>query len=88
MTPNADTAQMSSRDDYQNSKPVEVAIYITQEQLAKRWQVSPRTLERQRWIGTGPKYVKVGGVVRYLSTDVIEYERKQTVIPKPRAEAR
>lgn len=85
MTPSADIPRVSPPDDYQSAKPVEVAIYITQEQLAKRWQVSPRTLERQRWIGTGPKYVKVGGAVRYLSTDVLEYERRQTVVPVPRA---
>lgn len=87
MTPDGDKEQMSPRDDYQNSKPVEVAIYITQDQLAKRWQISPRTLERQRWIGEGPRYVKVGGLVRYRSTDVTEYERRQTVIPMPRKEA-
>ncbi len=71
-----------------NAKPVEVAIYITQDQLAKRWQISPRTLERQRWIGEGPRYVKIGGAVRYLSTDVLEYERQQTITPTPRPEAR
>ncbi|MCA3244998.1 MAG: helix-turn-helix domain-containing protein [Azospirillum sp.] len=71
-----------------NAKPVEVAIYITQDQLAKRWQISPRTLERQRWIGEGPRYVKIGGAVRYLSTDVLEYERQQTITPSPRREAR
>lgn len=76
MTANADTAQMSSRDD--------MAVYITQEQLAKRWQVSPRTLERQRWLGTGPRYYKMSNLVRYLSTDILEYERKNLVIPMSR----
>lgn len=81
MTANDDTTQKSPIDDYRNTKPVQVAIYITQDQLAKRWQISPRTLERQRWIGEGPNYVKLGGAVRYLSTDVLEYERRQTVHP-------
>ena len=81
MTANDDTTQKSPIDDYRNTKPVEVAIFITQDQLAKRWQISPRTLERQRWIGEGPNYVKLGGPVRYLSTDVIEYERRQMVYP-------
>ena len=65
----------------ENNKPVEVAIYITQDQLAKRWQISPRTLERQRWLGTGPRYYKLNNLVRYLSTDIIEYERACQVTP-------
>ena len=39
--------------------------YLTQAALAKRWKVSPRTLERWRWLGRGPQYMKVGGKVRY-----------------------
>jgi predicted DNA-binding transcriptional regulator AlpA len=78
---------MTANDDTTQKSPIEVAIYITQDQLARRWQISPRTLERQRWIGEGPKYVKLGGAVRYLSTDVLEYERRRTVDPATKKEA-
>jgi predicted site-specific integrase-resolvase len=44
-------------------------------EVADRWKISPRTLERWRWLGIGPAYVRVGGRVIYR-LDVIEaYER-------------
>ena len=50
---------------------------LTQAALAKRWKVSPRTLERWRWLGRGPQYMKVGGQVRYRFADVEAYEAAQ-----------
>ena len=50
---------------------------LTQAALARRWKVSPRTLERWRWLGRGPQYMKVGGQVRYRSADVEAYEAAQ-----------
>lgn len=52
--------------------------HVTQAALARRWQVSPRTLERWRWVGTGPEFVKIGGRVRYRIEDIEAYERRQT----------
>jgi len=51
--------------------------YLTQAALADRWNISPRTLERWRWLGQGPQYLKVGGQVRYRLADVEAYERNQ-----------
>ena len=31
--------------------------------LASRWTISHRTLERWRWSGEGPLFVKIGGRV-------------------------
>jgi hypothetical protein len=45
--------------------------YIVQKELARRWSMSPRTLERWRWLGLGPTHHKVGGRVLYR-LDVIE----------------
>ena len=42
--------------------------------LSHRWKISHRTLERWRWAGTGPRYVKVGGRVLYRLEDVEAYE--------------
>lgn len=50
---------------------------LTQIQLADRWNISARTLEAWRWRGLGPAYLKIGGRVRYLLEDVIEYEASQ-----------
>jgi len=48
---------------------------LTQLQLARRWQISPRTLERWRWLGEGPHFFKFGGVVRYRLEDIEAYEQ-------------
>jgi helix-turn-helix protein len=53
------------------------AIYLTQPELAVRFRVSPRTLERWRWLKTGPNYTKLGGKVVYAITDVEAYERRR-----------
>jgi hypothetical protein len=51
--------------------------YLTQAELARRWRISPRTLERWRWKKTGPCYTKLGCKVAYGITDVLEYERRR-----------
>jgi len=50
---------------------------LTQAALARRWKVSPRTLERWRWVGRGLQYIKVGGQVRYRLADIEAYEAAQ-----------
>jgi hypothetical protein len=47
---------------------------LTQAELADRWRISPRSLEKWRTLGLGPAYIKVGGRVRYLLEDVLAYE--------------
>jgi hypothetical protein len=49
-------------------------VLFTQDQLADRWQISPRTLEQWRWLGKGPKFMKVGARVLYREPDVTDYE--------------
>jgi hypothetical protein len=51
--------------------------FLQQCELADRWRVSPRTLERWRWRKTGPAYTKIGGRVVYALTDVEAYERRR-----------
>lgn len=53
-------------------------IHITQNELARRWAISPRTLERWRWIGGGPRFIKVGGRVLYSLAEIEAYELRQT----------
>ncbi len=49
--------------------------HLNQEQLARRWSVSPRTLERWRSIGRGPNYLRLVGRVAYRLEDVEEFEK-------------
>lgn len=51
--------------------------HLNQIDLAARWNISHRTLERWRWTGEGPSFVKLGGRVVYRLEDVEEYEREQ-----------
>lgn len=49
-------------------------LFMDQLQLARRWKLSHRTLERWRWIGEGPSYTKLGKRVVYRITDVEKFE--------------
>lgn len=51
--------------------------HLNQTELARRWRMSPRTLERWRWLKQGPVFIKVGGKVVYSLADVEAYERKR-----------
>ena len=50
---------------------------LNQQQLATRWTVSARTLERWRWSGEGPQFLKIGGRVVYRVEDILAYEARQ-----------
>ncbi len=51
--------------------------HLNQDELAGRWNISPRTLERWRWLKRGPAFIKVEGSVRYRIEDVEAYEAQQ-----------
>jgi hypothetical protein len=55
--------------------------HLTQLELARRWSISPRSLERYRWTGVGPAYVKLHGRILYRLADVenFEAERLRTI---------
>jgi hypothetical protein len=48
--------------------------YLTQIQLAERWQVTESTLERRRSEGIWPIYMKMMGRVRYRLSDITDFE--------------
>ncbi|MFH1157626.1 MAG: helix-turn-helix domain-containing protein [Pseudomonadota bacterium] len=50
---------------------------MNQIELSRRWGMSPRTLERWRWLGEGPAFVKLGGKVVYRLSDIEAYEQSQ-----------
>lgn len=47
---------------------------LTPCELAKRWKMQAKTLSQWRWSGKGPKYIKMGGNIRYKLGDVEEFE--------------
>jgi len=51
--------------------------HMNQNALAARWAISPRTLERWRWAGEGPLFIKLGGRVVYRLKDVEAFETEQ-----------
>ena len=46
---------------------------LTTKELAKYLKVSPCTLSAYRMCGIGPKYIKLGRVVRYKFVDVLDW---------------
>jgi Helix-turn-helix domain len=52
--------------------------HLNQRELAERLNISPRTLERWRWIGEGPLFLKLGGGrIVYRVQDIERYEAEQ-----------
>lgn len=49
-------------------------VLLTAGDVAKRWQISVRTLERMRAEHEGPRYVKIGASVRYRIEDIEDFE--------------
>lgn len=57
-------------------------------QLARRWRVSCRSLERWRARGFGPASIRIGGQVRYPAEAVFEFERQQILAAEAERAAR
>jgi hypothetical protein len=57
--------------------------HLNQIDLSRRWSISPRTLERWRWLQAGPQYLKIGGRVVYRLEDVEAFETGQLQLSDP-----
>jgi hypothetical protein len=51
-----------------------ITKHLNQIDLARRWNISHRTLERWRWRREGPRYLKLGGRIVYRLEDILAYE--------------
>ncbi len=51
--------------------------HLAQSELATRWRISMRTLERWRWMGEGPRFIKLGGRVVYRLADIEAFEAEK-----------
>jgi hypothetical protein len=55
----------------------EAVRHLTSLDLARRWRMSTRTLERWRWRKHGPAFLRLGKVVVYRIEDVEAFEATQ-----------
>ncbi|MHA0320360.1 helix-turn-helix domain-containing protein [Sphingomonas melonis] len=55
--------------------------FFNQSELARRWRVSPRTLEGWRFSKRKVPYLKIGGRVLYRVADIERLERDSEVHP-------
>lgn len=51
--------------------------HLNQIELSRRWNISPRSLERWRWLGVGPRYLKIVGRVVYRLEDIEAFEAER-----------
>lgn len=54
-------------------------VHLRERDLASRWKMSQRTLQRWRAEGYGPLFIRIGGSIRYRMADVLDYERRHIV---------
>ncbi len=52
---------------------------IDQRAMSKMLRITTKTAEAWRSRGCGPRYVKVGSLVRYRKSDIREWIRRRTV---------
>lgn len=45
----------------------------------------PSSLQRERWAGTGPRFVRDGRLVRYIKRDLVAYRDALVVTPEQAA---
>jgi predicted DNA-binding transcriptional regulator AlpA len=50
---------------------------MSEAQVAEILGKPPRTLRQWRYVGSGPKYLKVGATVRYRARDIEEWLEAQ-----------
>ena len=75
----APTKEQNTNNRFAPTSPGEVR-HLNQKQLARRWGMSHRTLERWRCQNQGPAWLKVGGRVLYRIEDIEQYERAKLAV--------
>ena len=69
--PGADQKEVTAMDENTDDK------WLTRQDLADRYGLPVKTPAEWASKGTGPRYAKFGRHVRYLLSDLIDWERKQ-----------
>ena len=71
------TAVPVDAEEHQEREMDENTHYMTTAQAAACLGLSPRTLESYQCRGGGPPYYDLGGVVRYLLSDLVRWASKR-----------
>lgn len=51
--------------------------HLTPSEVAKRWNITTKTLSQWRYNGRGPHYSKVSRLITYWLPDIEEYEKRK-----------
>lgn len=70
-------SEIPSSEDWLEAVQPDSSSLMTSDELAARWRMSPRTLERWRRGKQGPRWVRLKGRVLYRFRDVLAYEDAQ-----------
>jgi len=62
----------------QTKDVMETSDLLDETRLAARLDVSRSTLQSWRYAGKGPRFIKLGRLIRYRNVDVDAYLRAQT----------
>jgi excisionase family DNA binding protein len=65
---------------------MQVERLLSTEEVAEVLGRPARTLRQWRYLGEGPRYLKVGATVRYRARDIEEWLRAQEQEPAARAQ--
>lgn len=60
-------------DDHTSNSSLDLHCLLTEKQAADLLSLSPKTLQKYRIIGNGPKYYKINKSIRYAKKHLIEY---------------
>ena len=71
-TPALEVSPLQSADSLESTMPKQ--LVLSEADLASRWAMSPKTLQRWRTTGEGPAYLKLGKRVSYPLNAVIAFE--------------
>jgi len=52
--------------------------HLTEKDLARRWNLSVRTLQKRRWNNEGPSYIKIYDRIRYTLKAVEDFEKNNS----------
>lgn len=59
------------------------APHFSPAELAQRWRITTRTLDRWRIAETGPVWMRINGRILYRAEDVDAFERLRLRLPNP-----
>jgi len=74
MPPTATALTRISQEAIENLSPTDRRV-LNEHELGQRWGVSPKTLQRWRSEGRGPRYLKLSKRVSYPLDAILDFEQ-------------